>query len=319
MNKEHFSLTYFISRPFFFGIIYSQLFNLSGSDSLISCFIGTILGILILFLISKMNISSKKYQTIQLLFYLFLLILALCSIETYVSSFLLVKTPKIIIIIPAIILVTYVSFKDTKSLKKTAFIFFIISIISILIVSLLLSSYLNISNILPLFISKPQSIIKGSIIFAIMSTFPNILLKEEQIPIRKQISYYLITSFINTMICFYTLATLTPQVAKIYSYPEYMFLKRIKLLSFIENVENISVLIWYFDYFFLLVLIFKRLLCIIKKRVIFGIIITLTTLLTTYYIANNYYLTIWLYTYCPLIMLSFFFIFLTTISNAKHK
>ncbi len=317
MNKEHLSLTYFISRPFFFGIIYSQLFNLSGNDSLISCVIGTLLGFIILYLISKMNFDN--HQTIQLLFYLFLLILALCSIETYVSSFLLVKTPKIIIIIPAIMLVSYVSFKDTNSLKKCAFIFFIISTFSLLIVSLLLSSYLNISNVLPFFTTESLGILKGSVIFAIMSCVPNILLKEENMPLKKQIIYYLMVSLINTLICFLTLAALTPNVAKIYSYPEYMVLKRIKLLSFIENVENISVLIWYFDFFFLLVFIFKRLFNLIKKRVVFGIIIALTTLLTTFYIANNYYLTIWLYTYCPLIMLVFFLLFLTTISSEKHK
>ena len=320
MNKEHFSLTYFLSRPFFFGIIYSQIFSLSQADSIIACLLGTIIGAGILYTISKMKLDNSS-RVLQLLFYLFLLILALSSIETYVSSYLLVKTPKIVYIIPAIILITYVSLKDTKSLKKVSVLFMIISITSFSSIIFLLSNYININNVLPLFTQKPISVFKSSLIFGNMSSLPNILLKEENIDIKKQIFYYFVTSLINTFLCILTLSALTPEVAKIYSYPEYMVLKRIKLFDFIENTENLSVLMWYFDYFFLLSMVFKKILTITKKRIVFIFIIILTTLFTTFCIANDFSKSMWLYNYSPLIMGIFFCLFIFTIfkSNVKYK
>ena len=82
-------------------------------------------------------------------------------------------------------------------------------------------------------------------IFGVMSASPNILLKDENIPLKNHLIFYLITTIINTTIAFLTLAILTPDVAKIYSYPEYMVLKRIRIFEFIENIENLSVLILY--------------------------------------------------------------------------
>ncbi|MBR4231401.1 MAG: hypothetical protein IKR74_04535 [Bacilli bacterium] len=315
-TKEQFSITYFLTRPFFFGIIYSQIFGLSETDSIISCLLGTIIGLFIIFLISKMDYSDKKFKTIQIFFYLFLFILAISSIETYASSFLLTKTPKIIIIIPAIMLVSYANQKDMSVIKKCAFIFAIISIFSTIIICLLLSNYLNIQNILPFFSHKPLNILKSAMIFGVMSASPNILLKDENIPLKNHLIFYLITTIINTTIAFLTLAILTPDVAKIYSYPEYMVLKRIRIFEFIENIENLSVLIWYFDYFFLLVYIFKKMQEIIKKRVIFFIIIIMTTLLTTFFIANDFYITIWIYKYSSIIISTFLILFISTL---KHK
>ena len=315
-TKEQFSITYFLTRPFFFGIIYSQIFGLSETDSIISCLLGTIIGLFTIYLISKMDYSDQKFKTIQIFFYIFLLILAISSIETYASSFLLTKTPKIIIITPAILLVSYASLKDISVIKKCAFIFVIMSISISIIICLLLSNYINIQNILPFFTHKPLNVLQSAMIFALMSASPNILLKKENIPLKNHLIFYLITTIINTIIAFLTLAILTPDVAKIYSYPEYMVLKRIRIFEFIENIENLSVLIWYFDYFFLLVFIFKRMQEIIKKRVIFFIIIILTTLLTTFFIANDFYITIWIYKYCPIIISTFLILFISTL---KHK
>ena len=324
MNKENFCLTYFISRPFFFGIIYSLLFSLNGSDSLIAAFIGTFLGIIIIALISKMNFNENKFRLIQIITYLFFLVIAFTSIETYASSYLLTKTPKIIIIIPALLLVCYVAFKKMNTLKKASLIFFIMSIASIIFIIFLLSNYLNVQNILPFFTHKPMNIIKGSIIFAIMSAFPNILLKEENISLRKHIIFYLITSLINIIIGFLALTILTPDVAKIYSYPEYMVLKRIKILGFIENVENLSVLIWYFDYFFLITLTLKRIYNIIKKKAVFLGIAILTAIFSTFFIANDFKITIWLYRYCPWVMIVLFLsmctsVFIKSKSTVKYK
>ena len=69
MNKEHFSLVYFLSRPLFLGIAFSLLFNQSGSDAIIACLLGTLLGIGLIWFINKMNFSKDNFKIIQLIIY----------------------------------------------------------------------------------------------------------------------------------------------------------------------------------------------------------------------------------------------------------
>ena len=44
-----------------------------------------------------------------------------------------------------------------------------------------------------------------------------------------------------------TILCLGEPLIRIYSFPEYAVLKQIKILDFIENIENLSTFIWYFD------------------------------------------------------------------------
>ena len=322
MEKENFSLTYFISATLFFGTIYSQIFNLSGSDSIFAGFIGTIIGIIIIILIHKMNFELSFFRLIQIIIYLFFIVFSLTTIETYVSSFLLTKTPKILIIIPAVLICLYASFKDIKTLRRASFIFICLSITSFAIIISMLSSYFCFNNLLPFFTTKMSNILKASLTFGILSAFPNIILKEENIKLSKHILYYIITTIFYMIICTFTLATLTPEVAKIYSFPEYMVLKRIKFFGFIENVENLSALVWYFNYFYFLALTFKRINNIIKNKTAFITLIILTALFTTFFIANNYIRALYLYHNVLLYMIFFLFIMSFSIflkSNVKHK
>lgn len=322
MNKENFSLTYFISKMFFSGSIYSLMFNYVENDSLIACLLGTIFGLFIIVLINKMNLNNNFFKIILFLTYLFFIIIVFATFETYTDSFLLTNTPKIIAIIPAFLVSLYASFKSINTTKRVSFIFLIISILSIGLILLMLSSYLNIENVLPLFVHKKTSILKASFTFGVLSAFPNILLKEEKIPLKKHLIYYLITSFINLIICYFILSVLTPYVAKIYSFPEYMVLKRIMIFDFVENVENLSALVYYFDYFFIITLTFIRIKNLIKNKTAYVIIITLTVLLTTFLFIKDYSITLYLYHYSSIIMFAFLVVLSASIfirSNEKYK
>lgn len=308
MNKENFSLVYFLTRPLFLGIAFSLLFNQCGSDAIISCVLGSILGCALIFLINKMQFNENNYKIIQLIIYIYFLLLSIMILESFISSFFLKSTPKIIIIAPSLLLCLYTSFKKMDTIKRSTFLLVFLGITIFLIAAISLGSFFTISNITPLFTSKVSSIFKSSIIFASLSACPHILLKEENIPIKKHIKYYLVSCLVHTLVCICILGTLTPNVAKIYSFPEYMVLKRIKIFSFIENIENILTAIWYIDLFVFITLILKRIYNILKNKISFYFAVIGTTLFTTYFIVNNYYRVIFLYHYTPYILLIMLFI-----------
>ena len=308
MNKENFSLTFFVSNTLFSGLIYSKMFSITSQDAIISGIIGTIIGLLIIVFLSKINLS-KSFKIIPLFIYIYFLILSFSTLEIFISSFLLTKTPKIIMIIPALSLGLYASFRDMKTLKEASFIFLWLSIISFLITIIFLFNYVHLENVLPLFVHKPKNLLHSSLIFGLLSSFPNILLKEENIPLKKHLKYYLITAIFNIFMIVMILGVLSPGVAKIYSYPEYMVLKRIKLLDFIENIENVSVLVWYFNYFYFISLSLKRIFSIIKNKVVFYTICISSTLVSSYIFTNNYMMSMYLY-HSPLYMFILFIILL---------
>ena len=52
-KKQKFSVVYFLSRAVFIGIGYSLMFDIAGKDAWISVILGTLLGLLIVYPISK--------------------------------------------------------------------------------------------------------------------------------------------------------------------------------------------------------------------------------------------------------------------------
>ena len=73
MNKENFTLVYFLTRPLFLGIAFSLLFNESGSDSIIACILGTMLGCLFITFINKMKFNKDNFKLIQFIIYIYFL------------------------------------------------------------------------------------------------------------------------------------------------------------------------------------------------------------------------------------------------------
>ncbi len=303
MNKEHFSLVYFSTRPLFLGIAYSLLFNQTGSDTILSCLIGTILGCILILFINKMKFTKENFKLIQLIIYIYFLILATMVLEAFISSFFLTTTPKLLIIAPSLLLCLYASKKKMSSIKRTTFLLFFLSIVIFFIAASSLSNFFKFSNLLPFFTSRPINIIKSSLIFATLSAAPNVLLKEENIKLSTHLTSFIFTCLVHTIACIIILGALTPNVAKMYSFPEYMILKRIKIFTFIENIENILSSIWYIDTFVFITLTLKRINSIIKKDIYFYPLVIFVVLFTTYFIVDNYFRVIFLYQYTPIILL----------------
>lgn len=303
MKNENFSLVYFLTRPLFLGLAFSLLINESGSDAIIACILGTLLGIGLVYFINKMNFSKNNFKLVQLVIYYYLLILAVMVLETFIGSFFLRTTPKIMIILPSLILCFYTASKSMKTIKRTTSLLVLLSILLFLTAGISLGNFFTIDNITPLFTHKTTSIFKSALVFASLSVTPNILLKEENIKLSKHIKYYIFSCFIHTLVCTITLGALTPNVAKMYSFPEYMVLKRIKIFTFIENIENILTSIWYIDLFVFISLLLKRIYNLLKNKFIYVGTVLIATIFTTYFIVDNYYRVMILYHYTPAVLL----------------
>lgn len=232
---------------------------------------------------------------------MFFILLSSIIITTFISSFFLNKTPKIFIILPSILLCYYISTKDKDVMKWLSLALTFFSIITIIFNFLALMPNMEIKNILPLFTFKNKNMIKSIFFYAILSSCPLILLNDEDYSTKDYISSYIITNIISLIICFAIVSILGRSLINMYSYPEYMVLKKIQISSFIENVENFISLLWLFDLYYLTSYSIKKINGILTTK-IGTVLIFLITVIDSFVINNNYEYLLYIYKRVPYIL-----------------
>ncbi len=292
-NKYKLCEIYLLSRSLSLGLLFSYSFFLVGTNALISFIFGILLGICFVFIYSKIKLN-KKTKIFEILLYMFFILLSSIIITTFISSFFLNKTPKIFIILPSILLCYYISTKDKDVMKYLALALTFFSIITITLNFFALLPHMEIKNILPLFTFKNKNMIKSILFYAIISTCPLLLLNDEDYSTKDYITSYIITNIITLIICFAIVSILGRSLINMYSYPEYMVLKKIQISSFIENVENFASLIWLFDLYYLLTCTIKKINSILTRKI--GIIVVLIIIfINSFFINNNYEYLLFIY------------------------
>ena len=257
-KRQYKVLSFFLTRSLFFGLGVSKIINFSLNDAWISAIIGSILGTILLSVIYYLKnsiINKNNFLNITNKILIFLLA-SLClnevilSLTTMTTSFLLPLTPAIIIAISIIISIIYANKKGIQAFAKVSelllpvslFIFFI-KIIS----SIIITDY---NNFLPILYNHNMNVTKASILFCILSVAPNLLLSNvntEKLQYQDIIMGYLLGCFTIVLSIFTIIGVLGPTLANILRYPEYLALKKLRVLNIIENLENILVFIWLFD------------------------------------------------------------------------
>ena len=330
MNNK---LAYFLSKSSMFGLGYFLLCNLNDKNTYLSIILGTILGLFIIYIYSKISNYSnynihkylnntfigKLFNIILLLFYIYILLITILTITTFINSFYLIKTPRIIIILSILLLSIYLSFKDNKTLINLSNIFFCFSIFIVILFTILLIPYSNINELLPIFNYNNINIIKGSIIYALISTVPLIIINNYNTNIKITLKNYLVASIINLTIVIGTTLSLG-NLLNVYRFPEYAVLKQIRILDFIENIENISAFGWYAESFIVISLTVLN----IKDTLSFKynklyLVILLLSLIPMLILSNNYDLLLKVFYIHPYILLIFFIIFLLLLIYLKLK
>lgn len=217
------------------------MINKSGADSIIACLIGSVIGCFLIYVINKCQLNKDSSKLVRLSLYLTFLVLLIQILETYISSFFLLETPKILIIIPSVILCTYAAFKSIDILRNSSNILFIISFFLYAFAVFSLFIYFKTDNIMPLFTHRFRTIIESSLIFAFSSALPNILIADQMTPKEHVINYF-ITSIFISLICLIIIGVLTPNVAKLYRFPEYITLKELNSLNLLKTSKTLSLL-----------------------------------------------------------------------------
>ena len=291
-NKKFLTSSYLLSRSLILGIVYSNLFALVGQNAIIAGLLGTLIGVFFIYIFSKIKLNNKT-KFFELLLYIVFIEIAFIILTSFVSSFFLTRTPKIIITIPTILLCIYASTKKTEVLKNLSPILTFLSLLIISFILLSLIKYLEISNILPLFNFKNKKMIQAIFLYSVITTSPLILLNdEENISSKEYIISYILPNIIILLVLFFTIGQ---NLIKIYSFPEYMTLKKISIGSFVENVENIVSSVWYFDLFFIIVLSIKKIITIVKKKSIGYLIVIIIAIINSFIINDNFSSTLIFY------------------------
>ena len=265
MKKDNAITIFFLTRSLFFGLGISLLCKYTNKDTYIGAIIGTLLGLIII-LCYRYIIQNKKNKSlneilnqnkiigliVRILFLaasIIILIYTLLTYKTFISSFLLATTPVFMILIPWLILLIYCAWGGTPMINKLATSLFPFSIIlSILSIFSIFGNF-DYYNFLPILTTKPTSLFMSIIAFAGISTFPGILTLHLESNIKNYVKFYLLSTIlvIITIIC--VNGIFGEVLVNVFRFPEYMILKQVILLDFIEKIENILSIAWAFDLF----------------------------------------------------------------------
>ena len=331
-------LTYFLTRASMFGIGYFLMFKNAGKDAWIAIILGTLIGIMILFIYKyikeffrQINIREvlskttfgKIYLLLFLLFYLYLICVILIILPMFVNSFYLLYTPKLIVVIPFLLLALYITHKEKRVIETLSNLLCVFSVIIILTYVLFLLKYIDFSNLVPVYTVKSTSIIKASLIYASISSIPQLVtINYTYTSFKDDLKNYLLASLTTFIIISCIILTLGEPLIHIYSFPEYALLKQIKILDFIENIENLSTFIWYFDLFIALSSLVTNIKETLPKeynKVSLFIISLIILLIATKIIGQNYRIIITVFYTYPYVLGIFLFIFISFAIYMKYS
>lgn len=325
-EKQKLFLSYFLSRASFLGIGFSLMYDKGLQDTWICTLLGFGLGLLIVFIYQKI-LEYKKSKTLKevldtikgglilkvliIIFSYYIVFQTLTTLETFITSFFLIITPPFYVILPLIILTGFITSKGIHNIAKVSesLFFFAVTIPLIIIASLF--KYTELLNFLPMLTINKTSFLYTAIMFGVFTSVPYLFLLNVKNDGKNLVKMYLFNAFAVFIIIVAITAIFGPALTNIYRYPEYMVLKRIKAMSFIEKIENIVSTIWIFDEFIMLSLASFTIYSLLPPKHNKKIGITLAILMfyiTGFLVGENYSIILFIYYKVPWIYLSAFFL-----------
>mgnify|MGYP007083083343 CR=1 FL=1 len=243
------------------------------------------------------------------------LLILFVILSGFLYSYFLPFTPSIISCLPFIIIAAYLSSKKLTAIYNVAFVLLFLSLFIIILKTTLLTNEFHYSNLFPILSVKTTSIFKASLIYAVISTSPLLILLNENIEFKPSLKYYLLAALTNIIVGL-TITLILGELINVYSYPEYTILRRIKFFKFIENIENFICINWFFDLFISLTLFITKIkdTLNIKNNIVPFLISFSILYIVNRYFANNYYNTMLLYKFFPYICGGFIIVILTLAS-----
>lgn len=250
------------------GFLY--LFNYSRKSSIISIILGLILSIFPIVLIFKlhniypnMTLTEKLkailpkwlYYIINSIFIIMSLLLSsliFFRLTVFFHSQFTGTFSKFAIASVLILSSYYLTSKNIEVITRYSSTIIFICIFSFLFDSISLIPEININNIVPIIDYK--NTLLSSLVFAFLFSGPSFLfliIPKGNIIDKHKLKKYITVSYILSgisllLINAITLGVLGIDLIKIYTYPVYIVLKKIHIISFINSIENLTVLMWFF-------------------------------------------------------------------------
>ena len=316
-EKNCLILTHFLSKSLFLGIGLSKILITSNSNTIVSLILGTIIGSIILYFINKVK-SRNNAISFVIMYILFLVNLA--EFVNLITSIYLIDMNRFMIIIPLLLLILYINSKSISVHLKISKILFIISTFFFIIGYITLIPNIDYLNYLPLYNVSIKKILFCSIQFALYSSVPNIIYGNLNYTANNKI---LLINYIKsclTLILIFLIVqgVLGIDLINIFKYPEYIVFKRINLLNFIQNIENILSFFWLTTSIIYLSVTSKIMYDITSKRFnnkyIYPIFLIVSLFIVSNFLFDSLEFLLFLYNYLWMILLClllFHFIFNT--------
>ncbi len=328
-NVELIIIEILLVNSFFVGEGYSRIFDISQTDAWISMILGTLLGIIIIYIFhilgKRINYNLKyltnKHFLLKILLDIFLLILIIypiIMIDSLVNSYYLTYTNPYLIIIPIVLLVLYLAIKGFRVISKTMTFIMPIIIITIVMGFIGLSTLVKIDNYLPTLIIPTKKILLGSLYFCIFSTSPLFLIIQEKADFKPKMVGYLLGCALVIILTGLVTGVLGNYFATLYSFPVYMAYKKINIFSFLQNLENILYMPSYIHAITLSSISLAKILELHQNKIL-PFLLCIVTIIFVNYVSTHYNAYLMLSKIIPYILASFITILIFTILILSNK
>ena len=314
INKRQYRiLSFFLTRSLFLGGCFSLLVNLSKNSMIISGFIGMLIGYFLLYLFYKMKGSVSN--VVKVLMVIVILLINTLSSSMLTSNYLLSKTPTLLILIFFYFVLLYGKNKKTEVIARVSEIVIALSLICYVLGYIGIIPNIKLNSMLPIFNSSFINVIKGIIIFVSASLLPNILLLDYKEDMRfKDVSIgYIFGSISIILIMFFILTIYGSELSSIARFPEYLILKKVNIMNYITNLENVLVMEWIVNILMCCLFSIKVLYkCLRKVKPLFYVFVIGLLLLCEMFLFKNYQYVLFVKNYIYygcfiLVILSFIF------------
>jgi len=323
------------------GIVSSYMLHSVKNITVLSMLIGFVLGLIVIKVYLKYfdkyhdkNIAMRNKESFGKLSFIINIIFILATFLLYIfftyrlTSFLstqyLIETKKIFMQLLLVFTTCYMSYKGTETLGRVSLLTLFISIGLFIFDISSLIHYVQIDNFLPIYDANIKDIIITSLYFTVFFSMPTIYvtsIKKDQIvdkdKFNKTFYLYYFLSFIPLLLAIITtLGIFGNNLIEMFTYPLYSVLKRIKLFSFIESIENVSMILWmiYIVNSSAIMLhstvsSIKDTFNIKKSKYIYIILFLLGVLIPRIFLMNTNFVETYSYLKIPLILLLIIFLF----------
>lgn len=330
-ERNFLSITQFLAKALFMGIGISNILEKAKESSIFVIILGTLFGCYLLTILNNFNYKNvkgfRKWAMFGLVF--ILLVIGLEELINLISSIYLIDTNKFFIAIPLLLVILYLNTKDISVNYKISSILVIICNSIYLLAVLGLIPEFKVLNFLPLFNVPFTKVLLISFEFALYSVTPCLLFGGLSNNIKninkKIIKEYVGSNLVLSSIFLLTQGVLGIELVNLFKYPEYVILKKINLLDFINNVENILSFCWLFMIFMYLSICSKQLYDIsyntFNKKWIYPIFLIVSIYFISSNLFDNVNFLIFMYDYlwiiCLVILITYMLINISSIKKEK--